>query len=83
MGNKRQTREELLPGTLDMLILKTLSIGVMHGYGIAAHIQTVSGEVLRVEEGSLYPAFQRLQIQGWWSRSGATRRTIAVPATTV
>jgi transcriptional regulator len=78
MGSKRQTREELLPGTLDMLILKTLSIGVMHGYGIAAHIQTVSGDVLRVEEGSLYPALQRLQIQGLvdseWGQSANNRR---------
>jgi PadR family transcriptional regulator PadR len=78
MGTKRQTRDELLPGTLDMLILKTLSIGVMHGYGIAQHIQTVSGEVLRVEEGSLYPALQRLQIQGLveseWGHSVNNRR---------
>src|SRR4029450_11181836 len=64
MGKKKTAREELLPGTLDMLILKSLSIGVMHGYGIAQHIRTVSGEVLHVEEGSLYPALQRLQIQG-------------------
>jgi PadR family transcriptional regulator PadR len=78
MGNKRQTREELLPGTLDMMILKTLSIGVMHGYGVAQHIQTVSGDVLRVEEGSLYPALQRLQIQGLveseWGHSVNNRR---------
>ena len=55
---------DVLPGTLDMLILKSLSIGVMHGYGIARHIQTVSGDVLKVEEGSLYPALQRLGMQG-------------------
>ena len=55
---------DLLPGTLDMLLLKSLSIGVMHGYGIARHIQTLSGDVLKVEEGSLYPALQRLQLQG-------------------
>jgi PadR family transcriptional regulator PadR len=71
-------RQELLPGTLDMLILKTLSIGVMHGYGIAQHIKTVSGEVLHVEEGSLYPALQRLQLQGLvaseWGHSANNRR---------
>ena len=78
MGIRRQAREELLPGTLDMLILKTLSIGVMHGYGVAQHIRTVSGEVLHVEEGSLYPALQRLQIQGLvdseWGQSANNRR---------
>src|SRR4051794_23966277 len=77
MGRKSQ-REELLPGTLDMLILKTLSIGVMHGYGIAQHIRTVSGEVLHVEEGSLYPALQRLHLQGLvdaeWGHSANNRR---------
>jgi transcriptional regulator len=77
MGNSRD-RQELLPGTLDMLILKTLSLGVMHGYGIARHIKTVSAEVLHVEEGSLYPALQRLQIQGLvaseWGHSANNRR---------
>jgi PadR family transcriptional regulator len=78
MGKKMHPRQELLPGTLDMLILKSLSIGVMHGYGIAQHIHTVSGEVLQVEEGSLYPALQRLQIQGLidseWGHSANNRR---------
>ncbi len=77
MGNKAD-RQQLLPGTLDMLILKSLSLGVMHGYGIARHIRTVSGEVLHVEEGSLYPALQRLQIQGLvaseWGHSANNRR---------
>lgn len=77
MGPSRN-RQELLPGTLDMLILKTLSIGVMHGYGIAQHIRMVSGEVLHVEEGSLYPALQRLQLQGLiaseWGHSANNRR---------
>jgi transcriptional regulator len=77
MGKARD-RQELLPGTLDMLILKTLSIGVMHGYGIAQHIKTVSADVLRVEEGSLYPALQRLEIQGLvaseWGHSANNRR---------
>jgi len=62
---KKPDRQELLPGTLDMLVLKTLSIGVMHGYGIAQHIKTVSGEVLHVEEGSLYPALHRMAQDGW------------------
>ena len=58
-------RNELLPGTLDMLILKTLTRGELHGYGIARHIRQMSDEVLQVEEGSLYPALQRLQVKGW------------------
>ena len=55
----------LLPGTLEMLILKTLSVQAMHGYGIAQHIQRLSQNVLRVEEGSLYPALQRMRQKGW------------------
>jgi PadR family transcriptional regulator PadR len=78
MGQKTAARQELLPGTLDMLILRTLSIGVMHGYGIARHIRQVSEDVLHVEEGSLYPALQRLQIQGLvaseWGHSANNRR---------
>jgi PadR family transcriptional regulator PadR len=78
MGLKRSNKQNLLPGTLDMLVLKTLSIGVMHGYGIAQHIRSVSGEVLHVEEGSLYPALQRVQIQGLidseWGHSTNNRR---------
>jgi len=71
-------KSELLPGTLDMLILKTLSRGVMHGYGIAQHIHRMSEDVLQVEEGSLYPALQRLQLRGWvaseWGQSANNRR---------
>ena len=78
MGKKRNARPDLLPGTLDMLILKTLSRQVMHGYGIAEHIRQVSADVLKVEEGSLYPALQRLQIQGLiaseWGQSANNRR---------
>jgi PadR family transcriptional regulator PadR len=70
--------EPLLPGTLEMLILKTLTLGSMHGYGIAQHIQQVSREVLRIEEGSLYPALQRLQVKGWvrseWRKTPNNRR---------
>jgi transcriptional regulator len=71
-------KADLLPGTLDMLILKSLTRGVMHGYGIAEHIRALSDEVLRVEEGSLYPALQRLQLQGLiaseWGHSANNRR---------
>ena len=56
---------DLLPGTLDMLVLKTLTRGPNHGYGIAQHIHRVSRDALRIGEGSLYPALQRLQINGW------------------
>jgi PadR family transcriptional regulator PadR len=56
---------ELLPGTLEMLILKALTVQSMHGYGLANHIQQISADVLRVEEGSLYPALQRLDRKGW------------------
>ena len=78
MGKKKTDQQELLPGTLDMLILKTLSRQVMHGYGIAEHIRQVSSDVLKVEEGSLYPALQRLQLQGLvtseWGHSANNRR---------
>jgi len=71
-------RNELLPGTLDMLILKTLTRGELHGYGIARHIRQMSDEVLQVEEGSLYPALQRLQVKGWveskWQMTPQNRR---------
>ena len=60
MGNK----SELLQGTLDLLILKTLEPGAMHGWGIALRIQAVSQEVLQVNQGSLYPALHRLEQQG-------------------
>jgi PadR family transcriptional regulator, regulatory protein PadR len=76
MGSK--TPSELLPGTLDMLVLKTLSRGPMHGYGIALSLRQVSGEVLQVGESSLYPALQRLLLNGWvkaeWGASENNRR---------
>ena len=75
---RTKTRNELLPGTLEMLILKTLSIEPMHGYGIAQHIQMLSADVLRIEEGSLYPALQRILVKGWvsaaWKISANNRR---------
>ena len=74
-----EDRSEIPPGTLYMMILKTLArIGPMHGYGIAQHIQQTSGDVLQVEEGSLYPALQRMLIKGWgqaeWRQSENNRR---------
>jgi PadR family transcriptional regulator, regulatory protein PadR len=72
-------RTEIPPGTLYMLILKSLArLGPMHGYGIALHIQQQSEDVLQVEEGSLYPALQRMLIKGWvvaeWGQSENNRR---------
>jgi PadR family transcriptional regulator, regulatory protein PadR len=71
-------KNELLPGTLEMLVLQTLTRGKMHGYGIAQNIQEISDEVLQVEEGSLYPALQRLLVKGWvkaeWGTSENNRR---------
>lgn len=58
-------KRDLLPGMLDMLILKTLSIQALHGYGIAQHLLRLSQDVIRVEEGSLYPALQRMRQKGW------------------
>lgn len=74
-----ETRTEIPPGTLAMLVLKTLArSGPMHGYGIALSIQQSSEEVLRVEEGSLYPALQRMLLKGWvvaeWKQSENNRR---------
>ena len=62
----RKTKNDILQGTLALLVLKTLaSQGRMHGYAITAHIQRVSNELLRVEEGSLYPALHRMEDDGW------------------
>jgi transcriptional regulator len=58
-------RRDLLPGTLDMLVLKTLSVQSMHGYAIARHIENLTNDILRIEEGSLYPALQRMRQKGW------------------
>ena len=74
----RPSEGELLPGTLDMLILKALSRGALHGYAIAQHIQRASDDVLRVEEGALYPALHKLEVRGWlkaeWGLSDNNRR---------
>jgi transcriptional regulator len=58
-------KRDILPGMLDMLILKTLSVQPMHGYGIAQHLLRLSDDVIKVEEGSLYPALQRMRQKGW------------------
>jgi PadR family transcriptional regulator, regulatory protein PadR len=75
MGAKRN---DILQGTLVLLILRSLASGKrMHGYAITAHIQTVSGELLRVEEGSLYPALHRIEQEGWiraeWGKTEKNR----------
>jgi transcriptional regulator len=71
-------KNELLPGTLDMMVLKTLTRGVLHGYAIAQLLRQLSEDILQVEEGSLYPALQRLELQGWiegeWGVSANNRR---------
>jgi len=76
MGKDKSS--ELLPGTLDLLILRTLAHGRMHGYGIAQHLKMISGDVLQVGESSLYPALQRLLLNGFvkaeWGASENNRR---------
>jgi transcriptional regulator len=76
MGTDKSS--ELLPGTLDLLVLKSLARGRMHGYGIAQHLKTISEDVLQVGESSLYPALQRLLLNGYveaeWGISENNRR---------
>jgi len=71
-------KPDALQGTLDLLILKTLSHSALHGYGIAARVQQISGEALRVEEGSLYPALHRIEKAEWvaaeWQTTDNHRR---------
>jgi PadR family transcriptional regulator PadR len=68
----------LLPGTLDLLLLKALSLQPMHGYGIALRLRQISGDVFQIEEGTLYPALQRLLARGWiageWKQTENNRR---------
>jgi len=75
-------KTELLQGTLDMLILKTLSLGPMHGFGIARRIEQVSHEVLRVDQGSLYPALHRMEAKGWVASVWQVSEPIGEPSTT-
>ncbi|OFW09290.1 MAG: PadR family transcriptional regulator [Acidobacteria bacterium RIFCSPLOWO2_02_FULL_67_36] len=78
MNPRDESRPDLMPGTLDLLILQTLRREEMHGYGIAQRLRDVSDAVLRVEEGSLYPALQRLLLKGWvtgtWAVTENNRR---------
>ncbi|MFL5615984.1 MAG: PadR family transcriptional regulator [Gemmatimonadaceae bacterium] len=78
MPRTTSSSAELLPGTLDMLILRTLTVQPMHGYAIAQHIRRLSESVLSVEQGSLYPALERLQNKGWltskWGETPTKRR---------
>ena len=71
-------KNDLLPGTLDMMVLKTLTRGKLHGYAIAQLLKQLSEDILQVEEGSLYPALQRLELNGWiegeWGLSANNRR---------
>jgi transcriptional regulator len=74
----RSTKTDLLPGTLEMLILHTLTLGPLHGYAIAQHIAQLSESVLKVDQGSLYPALERLLSKGWatakWGQTATGRR---------
>ena len=78
MGEKTERSPGVLQGTLDMLVLKALARGPLHGYDVAEHILAWSGEVLRVEEGALYPALHRLELRGLlastWGVSANNRR---------
>jgi transcriptional regulator len=78
MPRTTSSSAELLPGTLDMLILRTLTVQPMHGYAIAQHLRRLSESVLSVEQGSLYPALERLQNKGWltskWGETPTKRR---------
>jgi PadR family transcriptional regulator PadR len=78
MRNKASISSELLPGTLEMLILKTLTRGQAHGYAVARHLEQTSADVLQVGESSLYPALQRLLVNGWvtadWGETDSGRR---------
>lgn len=73
-----RAKNDILQGTLALLVLKTLQAGPIHGWGITLHIQKISGDVLRVEEGSLYPALHRMEQEGWiaaeWGVSENNRR---------
>ena len=80
LSANRNPKSEIPPGTLEMLVLKTITRGgPMHGYGIAKAIHQISEDVLRVEEGSLYPALQRILMKGWvtaeWVQAAGKRRS--------
>jgi PadR family transcriptional regulator PadR len=78
MPKPKADRNELLQGTLDLLVLKTVALGPEHGWGIAQRIRQISGEIFQVNQGSLYPALHRLEERGWvasaWGVSDANRQ---------
>jgi transcriptional regulator len=78
MGESMNERIELPQGTLDLLILRTLALEPQHGWGISERVQHMSSDVLRIQQGSLYPALHRLERRGWikahWGTSGNNRR---------
>src|SRR5215207_8554919 len=81
------SKRDILPGMLDLLVLKTLSIQPMHGYGIAQNLERLSRDVIRVEEGSLYPALQRMRQKGWiraeWGQTPNNQRARYYTITTL
>jgi transcriptional regulator len=87
MNPRPQSRVELLQGTLDLLILRTLLVGANHGHAIAKHIQRTSEQLLQVETGSLYPALHRLEAKGWitasWELSDKGKRARVYRLTTL
>ena len=78
LGDRMAKRVDLLQGTLDLLILKAISLGPLHGYGILLRIQQISGDRLEIQQGSFYPAIYRLEHQGWiegeWGESENNRK---------
>ena len=77
-----EPRAELLKGTLDLLILQALTDGAQHGYGVARWLEAASRDLLRIEEGSLYPALSRMERRGGSDRSGVSRTPTEKPSTT-
>jgi PadR family transcriptional regulator, regulatory protein PadR len=77
-----KTKSDLLQGTLDMLILKTLALEPMHGWGVSQRIQQISSGVLNINQGSLYPALYRLEDQGWIEAEWGAPTTTARPSIT-
>ena len=86
MASKQSTRKDLFPGALELMVLQTLKRQPLHGYALVRAIQTSSCDLLRIEEGSLYPALQRMLKEGWvkarWMTSETRRRVRVYEATT-